>query len=155
MINIITNRAGRRVGLRVPAVALALAVLAAGCGPRRPAVHVVRGQVLVGDRPAARALVMFHPVGDARPEAARPVGETDDEGRFTLTTSVQGDGAPEGEYQVTVTGFRAVRAGKGAADDYVTQNALPDRYARVETSGLRATVAPRANDLEPFRLQPK
>ena len=65
------------------------------------------------------------------------------------------DYVPEGEYQVTVTGFRAVRAGKGAADDYVTQNALPDRYARVETSGLRARVAPGANDLEPFRLQPK
>jgi hypothetical protein len=150
----LTNRPRCGVRLGAAAVPLILAVLTAGCGSRRPAVHVVRGQVLVGDRPAAHVQVTFHPVGAAGPEASHPVGRTDDEGRFTLTTYVRSDGAAEGEYQVTVTGFRSVRAGKGGEDE-VTQNTLPDRYARTETSDLRATVRAGDNELPPFRLQPK
>jgi hypothetical protein len=144
----------RRACCGACAALLPLALLAPGCGPARPQPHPVRGQVLVGDRPVARAQVTFHPVGDARPEAARPVGETGEEGRFRLTTSDLADGAPEGEYRVAVTRFLAVRSGP-AGDDYTTRNFLPDRYARPETSPLRATVARGDNDLPPFRLQPK
>src|SRR5262245_25757066 len=78
-------------------------LLLASCGPGRPPVYPVRGQILDGDnKPAADALVIFHPVNPAPAGAPKPTGRTDERGHFTLTTHDKGDGAPEGEYAVTV-----------------------------------------------------
>src|SRR5438105_15139802 len=79
----------------------ALALLAAGCSGRR-SVSPVSGQVFVGKKPAAGAMVTFHPVRDAGGPVYRPNGYADAQGRFALTTYTQGDGAPAGEYVVTV-----------------------------------------------------
>lgn len=87
------------------ALLLASSILfAAGCargnaGPARLSVHPVDGKLVVADRPAAGARLAFHPVGTA---AARPVGVTGPDGAFRLTTYSPEDGAPEGEYVVTV-----------------------------------------------------
>jgi hypothetical protein len=146
MTNILINRWRRFLPV------LALALFAVGCGNGRKPVHVVKGRVLVGDRPAAKALVSFHPVGDNSPDANRPSAETDDDGWFQLTTYTRGDGAPEGDYQVAVSWFRAVKNGK---DDFQTVNYLPDRYGKAETSKLTAAVRSGVNELPPFHLQPR
>ena len=139
--------------VRAVLVALALAALCPACAKigRKP-VYPVRGQVLVKGRPAAQAQVTFHPVEYAGPEAVRPVGHVDAQGRFRLTTYAEGDGAPEGEYRVTVQWFLATRARGG--DDYQSVNYLPARYARAETSGLRATVTRGENNLPTIDLKP-
>ena len=132
--------------------ALALAALCPACARtgRKP-VYPVQGQVLVKGRPAANAQVTFHPV-EGGPDAVRPVGQVDEQGRLTLTTYAHGDGAPEGEYRVTVQWFLATRT-RGGAEEYQSVNYLPARYARAETSGLRVTVVRGENKLPAIELK--
>jgi hypothetical protein len=108
--------------------------------------------VLVDGQPAKGALVAFHPVGGAA-NAIRPVGHVDEQGLFRLTSYKQGDGAPAGEYQVTVTWFLATPSGASGDDDSVAVNRLPGRYASAGTSQLRGTVARGTNELPAFELQ--
>jgi hypothetical protein len=135
---------------------LCLALLgcpACAANGRKP-VYPVRGRVLVEGKPATQAMVTFHPVGEGGPEAVHPVGHVDEQGYFTLTSYVTGDGAPEGEYRVAVVWYLATRTRNPAeGDDYQTQNYLPERYGRAETSLLTARVARGANELPPFQLK--
>ena len=131
----------------------ALALLCASCGPKgRQPVYPVQGEVRVDGRAPAHALIGFHAVGDAGPDAVHPVGVVDDQGRFTLTTYKAGDGAPPGEYRVTVAWFLATgRPG----DDGPPLNYLPERFGRAETTPLHAVVEKGLNKLPVFNLQAK
>ncbi len=134
---------------------LLVSVCLTGCSrDGRPPVYPVQGRVSFRGKPTANAMVTFHPVNDKHPGAVRPVGHVDDQGNFTLTSYATGDGAPEGEYRVTVVWYLASRAGgRGAGEDTVSRNYLPEKYARAETSQLRATVAKGQNGLPPFELK--
>src|SRR5688500_9516347 len=74
---------------------------AGGCGSAARC-HPVRGRVLLGKVPIAEAKVVFHPLDGQLPGGQRPQAFTDEHGRFTLMTERPGDGAPEGEYAITV-----------------------------------------------------
>ena len=54
--------------------------------------------------PPVGALVVFHPTDPAFETkiGGKPVGTVGDDGTFQLTTHEQNDGAPEGEYGVTI-----------------------------------------------------
>ena len=129
---------------------LALVALCLACSSGRKPVYKVHGQVLVDGKPAAQAQVLLHPTESGTDEL-RPAGQTDDQGNFQLTSFVNGDGAPEGDYAVTVTWFRIRRDGSQAGD-VVRYNALPQRYAVVQTSQLRVTVNKGDNELTPLQL---
>src|SRR5437588_618913 len=100
---------------------------------------------------AAQAIVTFHPVG-TDPAKLRPSAQTDAEGYFRLTTYENGDGAPEGQYAVTVTWFRSSTS-KPTEGDESMRNLLPLRYANPARSKLEATVSAGDNDLAPFRVR--
>lgn len=86
------------------AVAAFLALLVCSCNSGRKPVYPVRGQVLDSqNRPAIGALVVFHPVDGDDPATPKPVAHVDEKGGFALTTHTKGDGAPAGEYSVTIT----------------------------------------------------
>src|SRR5687767_10889460 len=93
---------------RLPGLALAAFALAgAGCGPSDPGlkpVYPVQGSLFVKGKPAKGAVVMFHPLPleTGRPTALRSRGTVGDDGSFRLTTYNTDDGAPAGEYVVTV-----------------------------------------------------
>lgn len=77
----------------------------AGCGTRRPPVVPVGGKVMYKKTtPAHGALVVFHPASyDIEKQiGGKPVGKVREDGTFTLTTYEEDDGAPEGEYGVTI-----------------------------------------------------
>src|SRR5579871_5417169 len=77
---------------------LALTALCPACsGGRRK----VTGKVLYDGKPIKNAAVSFHPTGGDSVSALRPTGLTDENGVFTLITQNE-DGAPAGEYRVTV-----------------------------------------------------
>jgi hypothetical protein len=138
--------------LSTPLVALACAALAlAGCGQggRKP-VHTVTGKVLDGNKkPAAGATLLFHPVKPDPGDPAKPVGLTDEQGIFRLTTYEKGDGAPEGEYVVTVEW----RPPKKTPFDPEPADRLAGRYANPKTSRLRARVEKQATELPPFVVE--
>jgi hypothetical protein len=126
--------------------------LSVGCGRARKPAHPVSGKVLVKGQPAVRAQVTFHPVEDARPDAVRPVGHVDEQGNFRLTTWKEGDGAPAGEYRVTVQWFRTVRDPRDP-ELLTPRNILPSQYSQAETSGLTASITKGSNELAPFQLE--
>src|SRR5262249_36103856 len=83
-------------------VLLGLATLS-GCNNRKQVeVHPVSGQILYGGEPAAGVRVYLLPTSaPMTPEIPNnPHGVTGADGRFTLTTFTQGDGAAEGGYQI-------------------------------------------------------
>jgi hypothetical protein len=89
--------------LLAAAVFCPVALLAASCGDKRLAVFPVNGQVSYKDAPTPGALVVFHPVGSQARQSHRPSGYVQQDGSFTLSTYEPGDGAPEGEYDVSIS----------------------------------------------------
>jgi hypothetical protein len=142
-----------------PSGATLAAVLALACascgGGSGPILHPVRGKVTHQGKPAAGALVVFHPVGNAGPAAVRPSALVGEDGSFSLTSSKPGDGAEAGQYQVTViwlsTGGMA--GGMGGGEAKGDQDRLRGRYNTPSTSGLTAEVKPGPNDLPSFELK--
>ncbi len=73
----------------------------AGCGrEERLSMHPVEGKVFVSGLPAGNASVYFYPRDSSQQRI--PVATTEPDGTFQLTTLCSGDGAPEGDYDVTV-----------------------------------------------------
>ena len=119
--------------------------------PTQPAT----GRVTVAGKAAPGALVTLHPAGGG----LHPRGTAGADGTFTLSTYEQGDGAPAGDYRVTVVWpdpdfkprtpgeVEELRAGGQAPDK------LRGRYAGPESSGLTATVGPGPNELGPLELK--
>src|SRR5262249_36760667 len=114
-----------------------LAVLASSCGEGRKPVFPVQGRLVdAKDRPAAGALVVFHPAQADPRDPIRPLGRVGEDGRFALTTYKEGDGAPAGEYVITVT-WPAPRKTPFEPDP---GDQLKGRYANPERSTQRFTV---------------
>jgi hypothetical protein len=132
---------------RLTLALLLSALLCSACGRGQRPLYQVRGKVLLDGKPTPHALVVFHPVGEAEPDAARPRANVAEDGTFTLTTFEAGDGAYAGDYAVTVEWWLS------RGRDEAPVNRLSARYAKPATSGLRATVAEGHNDLQPFNLR--
>jgi hypothetical protein len=80
----------------------------AGCGKTesvRVAVHPVSGRLLVNGKPAERAVVSLNPskpFPDPTLGSVLPYGLVQADGTFSIGTYTTDDGAPVGEYTVTV-----------------------------------------------------
>jgi hypothetical protein len=129
-----------------------LIVLAApavgGCSadpmPQRPKLVPVHGVVRFNGKPLEAARVTF----SHTTAGVSAYGDTDAEGKFTLTTFQPGDGATPGKYQVAVvkaqvTGHPTApnmppvfRPGAAPHPRWL----IPQKYANLATSGLTAEV---------------
>jgi hypothetical protein len=151
------NASGPRPA-RAPLLATvaALALFGPGCsgpGDREP-VYPVQGRVLYDGKPAAHALVVFHPVGKKGKDVPRPRAQAGPDGTFKLTTYDADDGAPAGEYAVTVEWWLSTATRKSAEGESAPPlNRLPGRYARAQTSGLRVRIDEAPNQLPAFQLK--
>ena len=106
----------------------------------------VSGQILLPDgKPAEHALVIFHPVGQAA--GPKPRGKVLANGTYQLTTFATDDGAPTGEYQVTVELWLPGRPDEGPS------NRLNAKYAKPESSGLTATVGTGPAEIKTITLK--
>lgn len=139
----------------VRTVLAACTVLAAGCGPQRAAVHPVSGEVRLEGKPFAAADVTFVPK-NGRPALA----QTNAQGRFTLRTWTDGDGAVAGEHVVCIVKHDESPPKppkpNAAADPYaqaMRPNVAPADYASPLTSPLRATVVPGSQNRFDFDLK--
>lgn len=111
-------------------------------------VYPVHGQVFTDNNKApVGALVVFHPVDTSDPEFPKPLGRVDQTGAFTLTTYEEGDGAPEGEYVVTIR-WRARSASPFAANRE-GEDRLHGRYSDPKESNLRFKIEKRAKNVLP------
>ncbi|HXG10539.1 MAG TPA: hypothetical protein VNK04_12325 [Gemmataceae bacterium] len=115
----------------------------------------VKGQVFYKGQPLKGALVTFHPKGAVdEVSVVRPTGLTKEDGSFTLTTGNQ-EGAPAGEYIVTLICPEEVtpkrRTISTEAPD--SRDRFQGAYADRTTSRLTAQIKPGPNQLEPFHLK--
>jgi 3',5'-cyclic AMP phosphodiesterase CpdA len=110
---------------------------------RRP-VHPVRGQVLADGCPVVGAQVAFFAYNPQTNKPAARVGDAlaEPDGTFLLSTYGAFDGAPAGEYVVTVAPRDPLHGDPGRSPP----TPLPAKYARPDTSPLRVRVVPGKND---------
>jgi hypothetical protein len=134
-------------------VGVAVILALSGCGSSRDAtdrlpVYLASGR-LIYSKPLTGAFVVLHPKAGSDQKTPRPHGRVESDGSFALTSYDSNDGAPAGEYTVTVELRPLVKHG---GDYSAGPNVLPAKYSRAETSPVKVTVAAGKNDLEPIRI---
>jgi hypothetical protein len=131
----------------------AAALLPASCSRRvdRKPVFPVTGKLVDGDKPAGKAVVFFHPLGNSGAAVLRPVGRVAADGSFRVSTYMANDGAPAGEYAVTVVWPKIP---KGApADETEGPDQLEGRCSNPKASPWHVRVEEAAKDLGTLDLQ--
>jgi hypothetical protein len=139
------------------ATIVATLVAMAGCwGTGRPPTYPVTGTVQWKGKPVEGARVVLVP---QQPGGQAAAGITDAQGRFRLTTFVEGDGALEGTYRVKVTRYDVRTPTQAEKQAYLSiedeqkmrfagdelptppaRNLLPKQYEDENTSGITHTV---------------
>lgn len=116
--------------------------------------YPVKGKVLLNDKPLANATVAFHPKGSANLKTTTSTGVTKEDGTFTLMTGDK-EGAPAGEYVVTIICSETVGVKKGeiATGPPETVDKLKGAYADKSKSQITVTITAGENNLEPFKLK--
>lgn len=106
--------------------------------------HPVSGKVAMDGKPLSGVTVALHSFNTITEKYVHTAdGLSDDAGRFTVTTYTKFDGAPVGEYAVTV-----VKTGKGFADGETPEKTLlPEKYATPTTTPLKVTIKAGTNDV--------
>jgi hypothetical protein len=138
-------------------VLVLILLLGAGCssGGNGKPVYSVQGQAFKGTQPMAGAVVAFHSLSaEDKTNIVRPNGTVAEDGSFKLTTYKPNDGAPKGEYAVTILWMD-----KAAGSEFVgggeSRVAAPDRlknaYSNPATTKLRAKVTNSSSN--PVRLE--
>lgn len=100
-----------------------------GCGDGRTPRYAFSGRVVIDGQPLETGFVRFIPESD-RPATGR-IGR---DGRFTLTTYDDGDGAVAGTHRIEVIARQNLD--NGTAIKYLT----PRHYQDAATSGLSVTI---------------
>lgn len=142
--------------------------LLVGCagGDSNPPTYPVTGTVTYKGQPADGATVILVPISA---EAKGATGTTDAEGKFTMTTFVNGDGARPGDYAVKVFKYEFQDPGPTEAEMETNttleeeeemydpdaeseappaKNLLPQKYASETTSGFKHTVTEEPTTLD-------
>jgi hypothetical protein len=112
---------------------------------KRKPTYPVEGRAFFEGSPIPGAQVLLHAANEkgVPPKGSRAVGIVAADGTFKLTTYAAHDGVPEGEYVITVLWKQPAYDVQGKSGP----NLLPARYSKAETSGLRVTIEPMANEL--------
>jgi hypothetical protein len=134
--------------IRTAAGLLILAVtIFTGCNASPSNLNPVQGQVIVNGQPLPNAQVVLRSDDPSIPVAQ---GQTDAEGKFSLSTFEKHDGAAEGEFKVTVAYYRHIQV---EGDLYPGPNVLPQKYSDPARTELRVSVRKGENQLPPITLQ--
>jgi len=148
---------GIRRGACAFSLCLAATLAAPGCsssdGKAVAPVFPVKGKVTFEGESAAGAFVVFHPKASPAPGGeSNPSAQVQPDGTFQLTTRSQADGAPAGNYAVTVQWNKTVKQGN---DSVAGPNVIPPIYSKPDTSPIQVTVNASPNDLPPFEITRK
>lgn len=143
-----------RPAARVTAALAVLALVSCG-GGGFPRTYPVKGKILVNGQPANECQIyLTRTATDSTPVPVRPQAVTNNNGEFQLTTFNTGDGAPEGEYVVTIE-WRT-RTGM-MKQDFEGPDQLAGAYAKAEKTrtlkGFVIQVGKDALELPPFQLR--
>jgi hypothetical protein len=140
------------VALRHAALSLVVLIpsigLMTGCSrDNRPKTYPVQGRLTYAGKPMAKAVIMFFPAGvSERPLPSQATADA--EGRYQLSTFLTNDGAPAGEYVVTLTWPLPKREKRSDPEgDSDSSDLLNNVYSDSRNTKLRATVDQRDNEI--------
>lgn len=121
-------------------------------GPSRSvAVHPVKGRAVFEGQPMSGANVILHPSSTSKvPAELRPRGSVAADGTFFLSTFDLNDGAPNGDFVVTVVWSKPIVVN---GETQFGPNLAPVTYSKPESSPLRIKIAPGIRELEPLELK--
>jgi hypothetical protein len=123
--------------IRIATMVLTL-VVGSGCGGS--GLYPVRGRVVWSDDSAATDLAGGTVLFDAPERKISSQGIIAEDATFTLMTHNPNDGAPPGDYGVAV-------APPASNDEGGRPSPLDPKYLTPDTSEIRLTLEPRANDV--------
>lgn len=123
----------------------------AGCEPRpdRVPTYPVEGTVRFNGKPTEGATIVFTSVAAPGKQPVIAEATVDRDGRYALSTYVSRDGAPAGEFLVTLA-WPEANARPPREEDTPTDR-LRGRYATPKVTPLRATVREQPNTID-FKL---
>ncbi|MBT5020328.1 MAG: hypothetical protein HON04_16475 [Planctomicrobium sp.] len=143
--------------MRMMTLLATTALLCVGCGksdtvPYEKPVFPVSGGVNFKGKPIKDASIRLHPISTTPDEmVVTPRGVADSGGRFDLTTYRKGDGAPSGEYQVSVSWVGPLDGLDEEEEDRLRER-LPRKYTRPESSGITVSISEGMNELPEISL---
>jgi len=110
----------------------------------------VTGQVLVDGAPVKDIWVYLVPKGTEIPKGEQPAtrARTDEQGNFAMTTYMEGDGAPQGDYVVCMEWLRFRQTG----GMWIGPDKLGKKYSDPKTSTWEVTVVSEDVKLPTFEL---
>lgn len=123
-----------------------------GCSGRvtPPRTVPVSGLVTLKGKPAVGVRVKLHPQFNIGRFKFIPYGETGLDGKYTLSTGASGNGAPKGDYIVTVERPSIESGQKDGLETEVDQ--FKGAYSDPAKSNWKVTVKEGDNVLEPIQL---
>jgi tetratricopeptide (TPR) repeat protein len=119
----------------------------------RVSVHLAQGQAFFNGKPMPNATVVLEPVWTKEPKFPKPRAVIKDDGTFILATYGKDDGAPAGEYKVSVQWFVKTDNRPEIEGGTLPQNVLPAKYANPESSGLNVEIKEGTNIIPPLQLK--
>jgi hypothetical protein len=126
----------------------ALSLSHAGCSDLRPKdarpVFAVNGTLTLQNKPMNGALITFHSASSQ----LTAQGSADANGKYSLTTYLSDDGAPEGEYVVTIYWPEENAKPTDDPDPPLPPDRLKEAYAHPKTTKLKATVRNQPNTID-------
>jgi hypothetical protein len=144
-----------RRALQVIASLAVVVLVSCGDGRNLHKVYPVKGKVLVNGQPANECRILLNRTfDDDHPFRVTPQGLTDQNGQFQITSYHPHDGAPEGEYVVTIEWRERTGLTKMNFDG---PDQLNGAYAKVEKTkglpGFVVRVGREPLELPPFELK--
>ncbi|GAB5404392.1 MAG: hypothetical protein Aurels2KO_26230 [Aureliella sp.] len=124
------NMKSRISNLLVAALCLTSIPLLTGCGDPGIGAIPVTGTITVDGTPMEGVMVVFNPEDGTRAAS----GRTDAEGKYSLTTEINGDGALPGKYKISVTKHLAAEDDLPKEVDPNDEGSLDDIYGKLDTS---------------------
>jgi hypothetical protein len=131
--------------------AASLLLLLTGCGETWVEVFPVTGSIKIDGKNPEGARLTLNPVNPSGENIVIPTAGVKADGSFTVTSYQSDDGAPPGEYVVTIRWNQYDEKIGGAGP-----NVLPELYADPKTSPIKVTVnAGGPTTLEPITVTTK
>jgi hypothetical protein len=129
-----------------------------GCGksadPNKLPVFPVTGHLSVKGQAPVGAFVVLHPKqGTAvapNGEVVRPRAVVKPDGSFEFGSYNSNDGAPSGDYSMTVEWRKIVKSPDGTP--VLGPNVVPPKYARPQSSPVAIRIAEKSNELDPIMV---
>jgi hypothetical protein len=149
-----------RLTIRRAALALlaAMFVSTVGCGsgqdPDRLPVFPTVGKVsFKGSVPQGAYVALYSKSNAKAPngQVVVPNAEVQPDGSFAFSSYAANDGAPAGDYALTVEWHKTVKAANG--EPALSPNLVPAQYSKPASSPLKVTIVAGRNDLPPIVLK--